>query len=151
MHVAPDKIDVRCIKLQRKLMESLYHNVTVECSPEALDMKLFPHLATKKTMVTTVLCGFLGWFGVHHFYAGNVFRGLFYLLTCGGFLVGPLVSLANLWNGSFETRKWGKMPKSGWTSFVALIFGALHIFIIWKICRSSSLFLRREGGSPKIT
>lgn len=43
--------------------------------------------------VTLILCVFLGWLGVHRFYAGKTASGILYLLTCGACGVGWLVDI----------------------------------------------------------
>jgi hypothetical protein len=43
-----------------------------------------------------LLCFFLGFLGVHHFYLGKMGRGIGYLLTFGWFMIGLLVDLFTL-------------------------------------------------------
>jgi len=50
----------------------------------------------KSLGVTYLLCLFLGFFGVHHFYLGKWQRGLWYLFTFGLLTIGLLVDLFTL-------------------------------------------------------
>lgn len=132
MHVTPDSITLRSIKKHRKELSALYYKVTVECSPSSLEMKLDTSVGKRRALITTVLCGLFGWTGAHHFYAGNIGMGIFYLLTFGC-VIGPLGSLAFLWDGSFESKKWGKLPQSKLVSFLTYVFLALHLYVDFKI------------------
>lgn len=52
--------------------------------------------ASKNAAVELFLCIFLGYFGVHHFYAGNKKKGLIYLFTFGLFGLGWLFDIIML-------------------------------------------------------
>lgn len=126
MHVAPDKVTLRSIKQHHRALVPLYGKVTVECSPSSLEAKLDTGVGKRRALFTMLLCGFFGWTGAHHFYAGNTVKGIFFLLTlgCG---IGPMGSLIYLWDGSFESKKWGKLPKTKLISFFSSVFVILHI------------------------
>lgn len=132
MHVTPGNIHLRSIRQQRKALTDLYYKVTVECSPSSLEAKLDTDIGKRRALITTVLCGLFGWTGAHHFYAGNIGMGVFFLLTFGC-VIGPLGSLASLWDGSFESKKWGKLPKTKLVSFLTYVFLGLHLFVIYKL------------------
>lgn len=132
MHVNPESIRIKNIHFLGKESRGLYTKITSECSPYALDIKLNKPVSDTPSLVTTVLCGFLGWFGVHHFYAGNIFKGIVSLLFCG-FIIGPFISLNNLRTGNFNTKKWGTLPKTRLTSFLSVVFMLLHIALLYLI------------------
>lgn len=55
---------------------------------------------SKKKAMKYCLIG--GWFGMHHYYVGNIGRGLLYTFTFGLFLLGILVDLVKLSTGTFR-------------------------------------------------
>lgn len=63
-----------------------------------------PSRSKKDKKTALLLCIFLGYFGVHHFYVGRIWMGLLYLLTFGLFGIGWFVDicliLANHFNDS---------------------------------------------------
>lgn len=132
MHVTPESIKIRCIEKYGKDLKELHASVMCECSPDALEMKFDKTKQEKTTLITTLLCGFFGWFGVHHFYGGNIGKGVAFLLF-GGFLIGPIVSLSGIYNGNFHTKKWGALIKTKWTSFLSSVFIILHLIFLWFI------------------
>lgn len=46
--------------------------------------------------IALILCVFFGWLGIHRFYEGKVFTGLFYLFTLGFFGSGWIVDIVRL-------------------------------------------------------
>ena len=56
---------------------------------------------SKKT--TTILCciGFLGIGGLHDFYLGNIGKGIIKLFTMNWFLIGTIVDLIKILNGTY--------------------------------------------------
>ena len=132
MHVSSDKINLHDILKNSGKIRGLRADITAECSPEALAMKVDISVRKKTELTLTLLCGFFGWFGVHHFYAGNIFKGILFLLTSGGFLVGPIISLIGICTGGFYTKKWGALNKAR-PGIIALsiAFIVLHIALLY--------------------
>ena len=48
------------------------------------------------------VCLFLGFFGVHRFITGKVRTGIYFYLTAGGFLVGVIVDLVQIFRGKYR-------------------------------------------------
>jgi hypothetical protein len=49
-----------------------------------------------------LICLFLGFFGVHRFITGKVRTGIYFYLTAGGFLVGVIVDLVQIFRGKYR-------------------------------------------------
>lgn len=130
MHVNYENLNISNIKKAGQALWSVYPDVFKKCSPQ---IKLGKADQDSPPVVATVLCGFLGWFGVHHFYAGNIFKGILYLLTFGCFFVGPLYNLNQLRRGTFVSKKRGALVKTRWSTILAYIFMALHIYLLYRI------------------
>lgn len=47
-------------------------------------------------------CLFGGWFGLHHYYVGNIGKGILYTFTGGLFLLGWAIDLIKIATGSFR-------------------------------------------------
>ncbi|MBR1738449.1 MAG: TM2 domain-containing protein [Firmicutes bacterium] len=53
-------------------------------------------------MVALLLCIFLGFIGIHHFYVGRIVKGILYLFT-GGFLgIGWIIDLIQILCGTYK-------------------------------------------------
>lgn len=63
----------------------------------------------KSYAACVVLNLFLGAFGAHHFYAGKIGMGVFYLLTLGGFIIGQYIDFINLAWGKFCDSEGGRI------------------------------------------
>lgn len=61
-------------------------------------------ISSKSRMVALLLCGFLGFFGVHRFYTGKIWTGLLMACTAGGFGVWWLIDLIFIACGSFRDK-----------------------------------------------
>ena len=136
MHVAADEISLFKIWKASFKIRSLHSAIVNECSPGALELKTDTSVRNKTQIKLALLCGFLGWFGVHHFYAGNILKGILFLLTSGGFLVGTPISLIRIYTGRFHTKKWGhlkKVSRAARTISIVflLIYAALFYFFVF--------------------
>lgn len=60
------------------------------------------NISSKSRGVAAVLCFFLGWLGVHRFYAGKVGTGILWLLTCGLLGLGTFIDFIMILCGSFK-------------------------------------------------
>ena len=58
--------------------------------------------SSKSKTTAFVLCLLFGYFGVHHFYAGNSGKGLVYLFTMGLFGIGWLIDLYLILTNQFK-------------------------------------------------
>ena len=59
-------------------------------------------LSAKNKWVALVLCAFLGWLGVHRFYAGKIGTGLVWMCSFGCFACGWLVDFFVILSGKFR-------------------------------------------------
>ena len=64
-----------------------------------------PYVSDKSRLVTVLLCGFLGTFGVHRFYVGKIGTGLLMLVTLGGFGIWYLIDLIMVAVGAFRDEE----------------------------------------------
>ncbi len=46
--------------------------------------------------ISFFLCLFLGFFGFHKFYEGKIGVGVLYMFTCGGFFIGWIMDIFNI-------------------------------------------------------
>ena len=131
MHVTSDRINLFDIRKNGRKIRGVRAEVTTECSPDALAMKIDASVQKKTGLILTLLCGFFGWFGVHHFYAGNILKGIFFLLTFGCASIGPIFSLISICSGGFRTKKWGVLNKARpGVIALAILFIVLHIALL---------------------
>jgi hypothetical protein len=49
-----------------------------------------------------LICLFLGFFGVHRFITGKVRTGIYFYLTAGGFFIGVIVDLVQIFRGKYR-------------------------------------------------
>jgi TM2 domain-containing membrane protein YozV len=47
-------------------------------------------------------CAWGGWFGLHHYYVGNIGKGLLYTFTIGLCLIGWIADLITISTGGFR-------------------------------------------------
>ena len=62
-------------------------------------------LSPKSSKATLVLCLFFGILGVHRFYVGKIWTGLFMLLSVGGLGAWVLIDLISIIKNQFEDKK----------------------------------------------
>lgn len=165
MHV--DTFSVKKIFEVNKRIMHMYFTIESECSPDVMEKKLAESAGVKLQInfkpatITTLLCGFAGWFGIHHFYCGNIGTGIVFLLlnilsACkrlgllaafmlqGGWLIKflvsaicfvaailPIISLFGIRSGDFVSAKWGTHPKTRRTTVLATIFIIIHILLVF--------------------
>lgn len=67
--------------------------------------KNFNNISTKSPTVVLLLCIFLGHLGIHRFYVGKIFTGIFMLFTFGGLGVWYLIDLALIICNKFTDKK----------------------------------------------
>ena len=65
----------------------------------------------KDWLVTLLLCLFLGYLGVHRFYAGKIGTGILQLITFGGCGVWTLVDLIMIITGKFTDGQGNEIVK----------------------------------------
>lgn len=58
-------------------------------------------ISPKSKMVTLILCIFLGYLGIHRFYAGKIGSGLVYMFTAGLFVFGWIYDILKILSGTF--------------------------------------------------
>lgn len=65
---------------------------------------------SKDQLVATLLCGFLGFLGVHRFYMGYTWQGVVQLLTAGGCGIWWLIDFIRILTGDLQPKdsNWGK-------------------------------------------
>ena len=63
-----------------------------------------PQTSEKGFIPCILLCFFLGYFGVHHFYVGKVGTGILMLLTVGGFGIWTIVDFILIVCGKFTDK-----------------------------------------------
>ena len=63
----------------------------------------YPTRKNKERIIGIILCciGFISIAGLHRFYAGKIGTGILWLLTGGCFLIGTIIDLISLIDGSF--------------------------------------------------
>ena len=61
-------------------------------------------ISTKSRLVSLLLCLFLGYLGIHRFYAGKIGTGILYLFTMGFFGFGVFIDLILILFGSFRDK-----------------------------------------------
>ena len=55
----------------------------------------------KSKTTALILCIFLGFFGAHYFYVGRYGRGFLYMFTAGLFVIGWILDIIKIMNGTF--------------------------------------------------
>lgn len=106
--------------------------------------------SSKSPAVASLLCVFLGYFGVHRFYVGKIGTGVLQLLTFGGFGIWYLIDVVMIAFGEFKDAQGNKIA-GGNRKGVALLlcyflgFLGVHRFYVGKI-GTGVLMLITFGG-----
>lgn len=64
-------------------------------------METLERKSPKDFTITTILCFFLGYLGIHRFYVGKLFTGILQLISGGGFGIWWIIDLIRLLMGKF--------------------------------------------------
>ena len=62
-------------------------------------------VSDKGFVPTILLCYFLGFLGVHRFYAGKIGTGILMIITFGGFGIWVIVDMVLIATGSFKDKQ----------------------------------------------
>ncbi len=140
MHV--EKFASNDLVQKGKELSMLYNAVKSECSPQMMNKKLNDAKSINKPLnikprekspfIAALLCGVAGWLGAHHFYLKNISKGIWYLITLG-FIIRPALDLLKIAKGQFRDRRGFRIRKTFISSITALVFLAVHCFIIYNI------------------
>lgn len=68
-----------------------------------------PAKSEKSLIVCFLLCVFLGYLGIHRFYAGRVATGILYMFTGGLFGIGYIIDIILIVLGQFKDRRGRKI------------------------------------------
>lgn len=69
-------------------------------------------VTSDKNKKTALLCCAIGGiFGAHHFYVGNIGKGILYALTAGLMLIGVMIDLIKISSGSFTDNSGAPLRK----------------------------------------
>ncbi len=153
MHISPDKISILNVYKCHKILQLVRYIIFSECSPDAVEMKFNPKRSRSTVIATTLLCGFGGILGAHHFFAGNISCGisrilylaLYVWLRCIKFSVLfwapffsfvlklilfalPFIDMMYISDGEFETAKWGMLTST--SKGTRALASALNIMLI---------------------
>ncbi len=60
------------------------------------------HQVTKSKLIALLLCIFLGYIGIHRFYAGKIGTGVFYFFTGDLFGIGWIIDIFEVAIGKFK-------------------------------------------------
>jgi hypothetical protein len=90
-----------CSKCGAEISESA--NFCEKCGYQVNPAKqaVYPGTYNREWLLATLLCIFVGCFGIHRFYVGKTGTGILMLLTCGGLGIWTLVDLVRLCLGTF--------------------------------------------------
>jgi len=67
--------------------------------------------SSKNFLATILICGLLGYLGIHRFYVGKIFTGILQLITGGGFGIWWVIDLVLIAIGAFKDGE-GKYIKN---------------------------------------
>lgn len=98
-----------CGYTKEKEEPTLTQSVGVNVSPTPVVQNVvinqtYRTCSDKDKWIALLLCVFLGAFGAHRFYVGDIKMGLLYLFTCGIFGLGWLYDIVKILLGSFRDK-----------------------------------------------
>lgn len=64
-----------------------------------------PKVSEKTMVAASLLCFFLGTFGIHRFYVGKIGTGILMLITLGGIGIWTLIDFVRIIVGSFKDKQ----------------------------------------------
>ena len=80
------------------------------CRPDVKIDTFDPSKSKKDWLICLLLCAFVGYLGIHRFYAGKIGTGILQLVTCGGCGIWTLIDLIMIVLGRFTDEE-GKFIK----------------------------------------
>lgn len=92
-------------------------------------------MMVRSKKVTTLLCFFLGGFGIHKFYLGNWVMGIIYLVTGGLLGIGPIVDLFNIYLGNTRTQDGKELVKDCGDKLPLVLMGILILLWVFSLIR----------------
>ena len=94
--------------MNQKNVESIYKRRSKDRAGHILNDE---NTSDKKKLNTFLLLWFLGFFGVHRFYAGKVGTGLLFLFTFGLFGIGVLIDFIVILSDGFKDKSGKKITQ----------------------------------------
>lgn len=79
-----------------------FNNIYIDQSSNSFNGNFKEIKSNKNRLITLLICIFLGIYGGHNFYVGNIGKGLLYLFTGGLFMFGWIVDIISIIRGNFE-------------------------------------------------
>ena len=58
--------------------------------------------SNKRRKTALLMCIFGGWFGLHHYYVGNIGKGILYTFTAGLLCIGWIIDIFKILLGTFK-------------------------------------------------
>ena len=98
-HEQPQKIDNHVEHNSNIVQHITYVTNVQQVAPQAPVEQISPK--SKSTAEILCLLTFLGLGGLNRFYVGKAGTGLLYFFTFGGFFIGAIVDMINLFQGNF--------------------------------------------------
>jgi hypothetical protein len=83
----------------------------------------------KSKLATILLCWFFGYLGIHRFYVGKIWTGIFYLCTAGFGGVGVFIDMVRLLFNAFGDKEGRPLRNDIPTTVIVLLFIAWIILV----------------------